>query len=77
MHLQEEKDSVTEVPPPADESVGGGGDTAEWEDAMETEKMEGNTLDVPKDEVLVNDGLFVRQQPDQMTVGVASTVTEL
>ena len=47
----------------------------EWAEAMETDETELNPKDVPN-EMLVNEDLFVHQQEDQMTVGVASLVTE-
>ena len=54
----------------------GGGDVVEWEGAMETTKVERNPeSECVPNEVLVNDGLFVCQQQDQMTVGVASLIT--
>lgn len=59
----------------ATKSGQGVGTITEWAEAMETDKLELNPEDVPN-EMLVNDHLFVRQQEDQMTVGVASLVTE-
>ena len=56
-------------------ATNGGQTVAEWAEAMETEKMELNPEAVPN-EMLVNEGPFVHQQRDQMTVGVASLATE-